>query len=186
MLTPLEIQNKEFRRSFRGYNDEAVDSFLDRINQDYESLYRENLELKERLAESERSMARYKEVEEILKNTMVMAQKNAVDLKDNASREAGLILDKARQESKVIVMEAEEKSKELVDEAERRASHVIGEAERKVGALMEEYHQLERQARVFRSRFRSFLEAELKLLDGQEIDPAPQGAPAEEPLTVPA
>lgn len=182
MLTPLEIQSKEFRRSFRGYNDGDVDSFLDQINQDYETLYKDNLELKERLAESERNMARYKEIEEVLKNTMVMAQKNASDLKDNATREAELILDKARQEAKVIVMEAEERNKELVDEAERRAGHVIDEAERKVGALMGEYQHLERQSHIFRSRFRSFLEAELKLLDGEEIGPPPQKAPEEEQM----
>jgi len=49
MLTPLDIHNKEFKRSFRGYNEEDVDEFLDRVIKDYELLYRENIELKENM-----------------------------------------------------------------------------------------------------------------------------------------
>ncbi|MCL6635643.1 MAG: DivIVA domain-containing protein [Peptococcaceae bacterium] len=186
MLTPLEIQNKEFRRSFRGYNDEEVDSFLDRVNHDYEALYKENRELKERLDEYERSMARYKEIEEVMKNTLVMAQKNASDLKANAEKEAQLIVEKARQEAGVILAEAEEKGKELFEEARRRAGQMIDEAEKKVGALMDEYQQLEKQARIFRARFPSFLEAELKLLEGPETGPAVSKTAEPEALTVPA
>ena len=40
MLTPLDIHNKEFKRGFRGYNEEEVDEFLDRVIKDYEQLYR--------------------------------------------------------------------------------------------------------------------------------------------------
>lgn len=49
MLTPLDIQNAAFHRSWRGYNEEEVDDFLDRVFLEYEQLYRENLELKEKL-----------------------------------------------------------------------------------------------------------------------------------------
>ena len=48
-LTPMDIHNKEFARSFRGYDDEEVDRFLDEIIEEFERLYKENLELKERL-----------------------------------------------------------------------------------------------------------------------------------------
>ncbi|MDF2569775.1 MAG: divIVA, partial [Sporomusa sp.] len=47
MLTPLDIHSKEFKRSFRGYNEEEVDEFLDKVIKDYETLYRENIDLKE-------------------------------------------------------------------------------------------------------------------------------------------
>ena len=49
MITPLDIQNKEFKKSLIGYNTREVDTYLDAINDDYEKLYRENIELKIRL-----------------------------------------------------------------------------------------------------------------------------------------
>ena len=49
MLTPVDIHNKEFKRSFRGYNEEEIDDFLDQVTNDYEMLYRENNQLKKEL-----------------------------------------------------------------------------------------------------------------------------------------
>lgn len=49
MLTPLDIQNKEFNNSFRGYKESEVDSFLDEIIIDYERVYKENIELKDKI-----------------------------------------------------------------------------------------------------------------------------------------
>ena len=46
MLTPLDIHNKEFKRSFRGYNEDEIDDFLDQVVNDYEKLFRENDNLK--------------------------------------------------------------------------------------------------------------------------------------------
>ena len=49
MITPLDIQNKEFKKSFRGYKESEVDQFLDEIIEDYEKLYKENIELKDKI-----------------------------------------------------------------------------------------------------------------------------------------
>ncbi|MBQ5822360.1 MAG: DivIVA domain-containing protein, partial [Selenomonadaceae bacterium] len=46
MLTPVDIHNKEFSRSFRGFNQEEVDDFLDQVVNDYEMLYRVNHQMK--------------------------------------------------------------------------------------------------------------------------------------------
>lgn len=157
MLTPLDIQKKEFRRVFRGYSGEEVDSFLDRVSQDYENLLRENQELKEKIAQTEQSLARYREIEEVIKNTMVMAQKNADELKQNAEKEAGIILDRAR-------IEADQ----LAREAEQEAAALLKDAENKMKLIMEEYNQFKRDSQVFRLRFRSLLEAQIRLLEGEE------------------
>ena len=170
MLTPLDIQKKEFRRTFRGYSDEDVDSFLDRINQDYETLHRENQILKEKLAQNEQNIARYREIEEVLKNTMVMAQKNADELCRNTEKEIKLLLDQARMEAEQITREAEQEAATLIKDAERRATDMISGSESKVKRIMEEYHRLEKDEQVFRMRFRSFLEAQIKLLNKEEED----------------
>ena len=117
MLTPLDIQKKEFRRTFRGYSEEEVDSFLDQVTQDYENLLREIQVLQEKIAQTEQNIARYREIEEAIKNTMVMAQKNADELRQNTEKEAGVILDRARIEADQLAREAEQEAAVLLGEA---------------------------------------------------------------------
>jgi cell division initiation protein len=74
MITPLEIQNKEFRRGIRGYKEDEVDEFLDKIILDYEKLYKENLELKDNLEGMHHQLEQYREIEETLKKTLIMAK----------------------------------------------------------------------------------------------------------------
>ena len=47
MITPLDIETKEFKKGLRGYNEQEVNGFLDEIQKDYENLYRENIEIKD-------------------------------------------------------------------------------------------------------------------------------------------
>lgn len=168
MITPLDIQKKEFRKAMRGYREEEVDAFLDQVIQDYEALFRENQALKEKLALTEQSMTRYREIEEVLKKTMVMAQKSADEVRQNAEKETSLRLDQARIEAEQITREAEQEATALIQEAELKASSMLKGAEEKVQRIYEEYHQMERESRVFKTKFRAFLETQMKLLDGEE------------------
>jgi cell division initiation protein len=168
LLTPLDIQNKELRRSFRGYNEEEVDEFLDQLAQDYEWLYLENQRLKEKLEDTEAGVARYRDMEQTIKDTLVMAQKNAEELRENAKRESELLLSEARQKANQIVKEAEEKAYQIVSMAEDRADEITADAEAKVQSTLQEYQWLDKQARVFRVKFRSFLQTQLDLLERQE------------------
>ena len=59
MLTPMDIHNKDFKRSFRGYNEEEIDDFLDKVVNDYEKLFRENDRLKEELARAKKDNEQY-------------------------------------------------------------------------------------------------------------------------------
>ncbi|AGL02939.1 DivIVA domain-containing protein [Desulfoscipio gibsoniae] len=170
MLTPLDIQKKEFKRSFRGYNEEEVDKFLDQLVQSYETLYMENQSLKEKLETSEATIARYLEMEKIIKDAVIMAQKNADDLQRNARQEAELQLENARLRAEKIIGDAEEKAARAIQEARERARYRIEEAEDRVKNVMEEYRFLNKQIQMFRVKFRSFLDAQISLLDGQEED----------------
>ena len=168
MITPLDIQKKEFRKAMRGYREEEVDAFLDQVIQDYEALFRENQDLKEKLALADQNMTRYRDIEEVLKNTMIMAQKSADDLKQNSEKETSLRLDQARIEADQITREAEQEAMAIIQEAESKASGIVTGAEQKAKLVYEEYYQMERDSRLFRLRFRSLLEAQIKLLDGEE------------------
>ena len=73
----MDIHNKEFKRSFRGYNEDEIDEFLDQVVNDYERLYRENDQLKKDLELSKKANADYVNREQTIKDTLVMAQKTA-------------------------------------------------------------------------------------------------------------
>lgn len=146
MLTPLDIHNKEFKKSFRGYNEEEVDEFLDRIVADYEKIYRENIELKEALERVNSKLEHYQQMENTLHNTLMIAQETAEEVKLNAKKEIEL----------------------MRKEAEVRAQKMIDEAMQKVQRSTAEYEELVKQARVFRARLRNLLQAQLALLDEAE------------------
>lgn len=168
MLTPLDIQNKEFRRSIRGYSIEEVDQFLDQLMHDYETVYLENQMLKEKLEASEATKTRYQDMEKVIKDTIIIAQKNAEELKDNAKHEADLVLEEARLRAEKILSEAGEKAARIKEDAREQSRMRVVEAEDRVRSMLEEYRFLETQTKVFRVKFHAFLEAQMKLMENQD------------------
>lgn len=146
MLTPLDINKKEFHRSFRGYSCEEVDEFLEQVLRDYGQVYRENQELREKNLRLAEELERYNKLEQTLKDALIMAQQTADEMRQNAQREAGL-----------IVQEAENKAREILNQARLQ----VEKAER--------YRSdLEAMAAAFKTRLRSFLQAQLELLAAEE------------------
>ena len=90
MLTPLDIENKRFSKKINGYNADEVDDFLDQVTDDYEKIYRENAELRDAIEECNKELERYKNVEQTLQNTLVMAQTTADDIKAGVEKSGGL------------------------------------------------------------------------------------------------
>ncbi|MGB9867266.1 MAG: DivIVA domain-containing protein [Bacillota bacterium] len=145
MLTPLDIHNKEFRRSFRGYNADEVDEFLDEVVRDFEIMIKENNELKERLGELDSEVARLKKLEETLNNTLVVAQATAEEVKSNAHKEAELIIKEAQQQAAALIEEARQKCKQQEAELER----------------------LRAEFQTFKARMRALLQSYLDMLEGE-------------------
>ncbi|MDF2891797.1 MAG: septum formation initiator [Clostridia bacterium] len=143
MLTPMEIHNKEFKKVMRGYKEEEVDEFLDKVVTDFEKLYRENGELKDKLSVINDKVDSYNLMEKTLQNTLVVAQTTAEDVVINA-----------RKKSEVIIHEAEEQAKRIVEEANRSVVDVH-----------REYENLKKEVQVFKTRFRTLLESELEALN---------------------
>jgi len=168
MLTPLDIQNREFKRAIRGYSMEEVDQFLDQLVHDYEAVYLENQMLKEKLDASEATKTRYQDMEKIIKDTIIIAQKNAEELKSNAKHEADIALEEARLRVEKMLAEVGEKAARTISDAREQARYRVVEAEDRVRSILEEYRFLETQTRIFKVKFRAFLEAQLKLMEDQE------------------
>ncbi len=143
MITPLEIQNKEFRRGIRGYKEDEVDEFLDKIILDYEKLYKENLELKDNLDGMHHRLEQYKEIEETLKKTLIIAQNAAEDVKANAHKE-----------SELIIQDADTRSKEIVVKANSEAENI-----------RKEFENIKSQMQIFKTRFKALLQSQLDSID---------------------
>jgi cell division initiation protein len=105
-LTPLDIHHKEFRNALRGYNPEEVDDFLDEVADEFERLFKENIDLSEKLEAATARVRAYADMERTLQNTMVAAQTSADDIRARAEADA------ARS-----VADAESKSQEIVSSA---------------------------------------------------------------------
>lgn len=89
-LTPLDIHNKEFARSFRGYDEDQVNEFLDQIIKDYELLIRDNKELQNQVLALQERLDHFVNLEETLSKTIIVAQETADEVKNNSKRKHSL------------------------------------------------------------------------------------------------
>ncbi|MCZ8518791.1 MULTISPECIES: DivIVA domain-containing protein [Paenibacillus] len=145
-LTPLDIHNKEFSRSFRGYDEDEVNEFLDQVIKDYEALIRENKELQNQLMTIQERLDHFANIEETLSKTIIVAQEAADEVKHNSKKEAQLI----------------------IKEAEKNADRIINESLSKSRKISMEIEELKKQASIYRTRFRTLIEAQLELLSKED------------------
>ena len=157
MLTPVDIHNKEFGRSFRGYNEDEIDDFLDQVVNDYEKLYRENGQLKDELALKEKDLAQYHQLEKNLQDTLLVAQRTAEEVTRAAKTQAEELRANARQACDNMRAQAEMDAQKRTDEA----SHQVRE-------IVAEYDRLVREKRQFITKVRSLMQSELALLTEEE------------------
>jgi len=147
-LSPLDIHNKEFGRSFRGYDEDEVDDFLERIIQDYEGLIRQNKDLGQQAEELQEKLQHYSNIEESLSKSIIVAQETAEEVRANARKEAQLI----------------------VKEAEKNADRIVAEALNKSRKMAVEVEEIQKQAAMFRARFKSLLQAQMEMLESEDWD----------------
>ena len=120
MITPLDIENKKFsKQMMNGYSVEEVDDFLDDLTLDYIKIYKESTELKAKVKELTKSLEQYKNIEQTLQSTLLMAQTTAEDVKKVAKQQAEQIINEAKETSKQQAIELDNeitaKKKELDD-----------------------------------------------------------------------
>ena len=122
--SPVEIRHVRFRRSLLGYRRASVDHALAEIASSYESVWQERMDLTDRVEELEREVARHRDVEELLRTTLMTAERASQDVRGDAKREAGTIVDEAHREARTITNDAR-RERELLLVAARRVRTLL-------------------------------------------------------------
>lgn len=122
-LTPVEIRHLKPARSLvGGYKRAAVDGIMDEIVVSFEDVWRERADLADKVEQLEADLVRYRELESLLRTTLVSAEKAAVTLKEQAGKQADLIVEEARSEARAITRTARAEHDRLLAEVRRMKS----------------------------------------------------------------
>ena len=147
-ITPLDLRSHDFPRQLAGYAREEVDQFLRLVAEDYESALRESEQQREQIARLEARLEELTAHEQILKDTLTMAQKLSEDLKRTAIKEA-----------EVMVSEAEIKGEKVLDAAHRRAAK-----------LAEDIREMKQLKGRLSASVRATIETHLGLLESLAVE----------------
>lgn len=152
-ITPLDIQQQQFRVRFRGFDMVEVDNFLDLLANEFEELLKDNNQLRE---EDRRKLARINELEageKELHDTLISAQRITEEMKNSAQKEAELI----------------------IEEAKLNAQKIIGNGQSQALQVENEINQLKRQRAQFEASFKANIEMHLKMIEKFEtVEFAPE------------
>jgi Cell division initiation protein len=144
MLTPIEIQNRNIKTGM-GYRKKETDDFFDEILKDYEQMYKENVELKDKLNVLTEAVQYYKNMETTLQNALVLAEKTSEETKHAADKHACAIEKEAKASAKLILADAK-------NELSRLQAQKL--------ALTQEYEK-------FKVHFKSLMETQMKFFESE-------------------
>lgn len=142
MLTPLEIENRKFKKELSGYSKVEVAEFLNVIGENYELIYKENLANKDKINMLSNAIKQYKTMEETLQSAILVAQ--------SAGDE--------------VVQNAKKKAENIIADAETKAAQMLSDASREVTRVSYEYEDMKRNVEVFRTRIISLLTSQLDIV----------------------
>ena len=121
-LTPVEIRHIRLGKSLRGYRRSAVDGVLAEIAESFEDVWRDRADLADKVEALEHDLKRHRELEELLRTTLVSAERSAVELKAGARRDADTIVAEAHAEARAVTRRAAAERERLDTELRRITS----------------------------------------------------------------
>lgn len=143
MITPVDLENKEFKKGFRGYDIDEVETFLTELSKDYAKSYRENASLKDKNAILTDAIENYKEMEETMRSAIISAQRTSEEILRNAHEQADTI----------------------IKEAKLKASEIMNESDKEIQALKREAEEIEGRNMLLRAKLKAVLNTYLSMLD---------------------
>ncbi len=163
MLTPVEIQNRIFKSGGLGYDKKDVDSFMKEMYDSYEQLYREKMELEDKVSVLNDAIQNYKTIEKTMQKALVLAQKTAEETQEAALKNAHAI------------------EKEAMTKAEILKS----DARRELEQLHQKTVQLCQQYEKYKLQFKNLAAAQIELLETESFQLHMMNLPAPELETEP-
>ena len=155
MLSPVDIQNKEFRKTkIGGYHIEEVNDFLDEILKSYQEVINENYALKDKINALNESIQYYRSMESTIQNVLVLADKTAQDTK-------GAAYEKAEE----IKKEAEHRAETVTRSAEERVSRIVEQGRQEAFELTRRVEDIKRQYLSYKAQFKQLLQSQMELLE---------------------
>lgn len=149
MITPLELENKRFaKQKIGGYSVSEVDDFLDDLTVEYGKLYKENLELKANQETLNNDVGQYKNIENTLQNTLIIAQKTADEIQEVAKQ----------------------KAEQIIKDAELTARSTVEEINTQILMKQKEIEDLKKQFEVYKAKMESLLISQLEMLKDSKED----------------
>ncbi len=150
MLTPVDIENAEFKRVARGkgYDCDEVDDFLDLVIVEFEKLLKENTRLNDKIDVMSEAIKHYKDMEDTLKASIVKGEKTAEDTRQNAKTEAD----------------------QIINEAKQKATQILDRANSEQYKIEIEINRVKAQYEALRAKMRTLLNSELELLENSAED----------------
>jgi len=124
-ITPVELHHIGLKRGLLGYRRGPVDELIVEIADSFEEVWRQRADFADRIEQLESELSRHRDLESLLRTTLVSAEKSAHELKDQAKREAELVVGEAHAEARAVTRAAAAERERLLAEA------------RKVRALLE-------------------------------------------------
>lgn len=142
MLTPIDLQKKSFKAGI-GYDKRDVDAFFTEVTGEYERIYKQNMELQEKINNLTHMLQNYKTIEKSLQKALVLAQKAADETKETAKVSAEAI-------------EAD---------AQARASQIVAEGREELEAIKSKTKALMAQYQIYKAQYRQIIKTQLELLE---------------------
>lgn len=143
MITPLDIENKKFSRQMvNGYSVEEIDDFLDQLTVEYEKMYKENAESRDKIEELNNSLEHYMSIENTLQGTLLMAQTTAEEVKSVARKQA----------------------EQIVNEAQVNARETLNALDNEILMKKKELEDIQKQFDIYKAKMESLLISQLELL----------------------
>lgn len=146
--TSMDITNKEFKKSFRGYDMDEVEEFLEKIAEDYETLYKENSCLKEKINALQENIDHYAKMEDTIQSTLLLAQNASDQAKRTAQKEAEL-----------VVLNANETAQRILDKAHSE-----------VMKINDDFERTKQEFIMFKTKFKTFMQSQLEVFEAMEKD----------------
>lgn len=150
-LTPVDVRRYDFGSALRGYDKARVDAFRDQLADELERLSRVNQELEAKAKGFHEQLRAFRERDKALNDALISAQQMRTETKEQAEREAALI----------------------IREAEAEGERLLGETRAQIGALRRELEVLERSRRTYLAQLRSLAERHIAEVTAAESMPGP-------------